>query len=70
MPRDRLTGEVRYWHRERGYGFVSCRGESDIFVHIRQCRHYQPEVGDRVSFLIEPGERDGQWRAVDVRHMA
>jgi cold shock CspA family protein len=72
------TGTVKFYHRERLFGFISMdkapRGTKDIFVqrsHIRSHLDfaYSPRNpfllrGDRVRFALE--EVDGQLKAMDV----
>jgi cold shock CspA family protein len=72
------TGTVKFYHRERLFGFISMdkapRGTKDIFVqrsHIRSHLDfaYSPRNpfllrGDRVRFALE--ELDGQLKAMDV----
>lgn len=60
-PRRRYSGRVTRFHPERGWGFVELNGV-DIMVHVNDCKPEdvelftggQPQVGDTVSFEIEP----------------
>jgi cold shock CspA family protein len=72
------TGTVKFYHRQRLFGFVTMdkapRGTPDIFVKRSQIRstldfEYSPRNpflirGDRIRFVLE--EVDGQLRAMDV----
>ncbi|MEG1597237.1 MAG: cold shock domain-containing protein [Bacilli bacterium] len=28
-----LTGKVKWFNNEKGYGFIECEGKEDIFIH-------------------------------------
>ena len=30
---DRIEGTVKWFNEKKGYGFISCEGEDDLFVH-------------------------------------
>lgn len=65
----RLSGTLKKWNEQRGFGFISVNGESrEIFVHISafERRGIRPRVGELFGFESETGA-DGRQRAVRVR---
>ena len=30
---DRIEGTVKWFNEKKGFGFISCEGENDLFVH-------------------------------------
>lgn len=63
-----MTGVVRKFDDERGYGFIRVEGiTEDIFVHYQSIKMdgFRTLVaGDTVQFRISRGERG--WKAGDV----
>ena len=55
------TGIVKWFNQEKGYGFISCDGGDDVFVHISKVKEKGPEKdlheGESVSFDITEGEK-------------
>ena len=69
MGQQRYTGTLKKWNAERGFGFITADdGGQDIFAHISAFARDggQPQVGEALSFEIEP-DRNGKRRAVQVR---
>lgn len=63
----RITGKIKTWNEHKGFGFISCEGRDDVFVHITDIPNKQtPQIGDEVSFEIGPG-RNGKSKAVNVQ---
>ncbi len=50
------TGVVKWFDNERGYGFISCNGGQDIFLHHAQVKEKGTDKdiheGEEVSFDI------------------
>lgn len=50
--KEKKTGEIRYFNRKRGFGFIRSRQTSkDVFVHINEM-DTRPRVGDKVRFEL------------------
>lgn len=56
-----ITGVVKWFDQERGYGFISCNGGDDVFVHHSQIKEKNTDKdlheGENVSFTVENGKR-------------
>ena len=57
----KVTGVVKWFDSERGYGFISCDKGDDVFVHHSQLKHNGPDNNlhedESVTFDIESGEK-------------
>ncbi|MVX66637.1 cold-shock protein [Clostridium chromiireducens] len=57
----KVTGVVKWFDTERGYGFISCDKGDDVFVHHSQLKHNGPDKDlhedESVTFDIENGEK-------------
>ena len=65
--KDRVKGTVKWFSREKGYGFLSREGGDDVFVHysnIRGTGFKNLSEGEEVEFSVEQGTKGPQ--AVDV----
>lgn len=56
-----LTGIVKWYNKEKGYGFISCNDGKDVFAHHSQIKAKGPEKelleGESVTFDIQEAER-------------
>ncbi|MBU3804050.1 MAG: cold shock domain-containing protein [Candidatus Cellulosilyticum pullistercoris] len=58
-----MTGTVKWFNAEKGYGFISTEGGDDVFVHFSaiQSEGYKTlEEGQSVTFDITEGNRGPQ----------
>lgn len=55
------TGTVKWFNKEKGYGFISCNEGNDVFVHHSQVKEKGNDKnlheGENVSFSIEEGPK-------------
>lgn len=68
----RLTGSLRSWHDDRGFGFIApSRGGRELFVHVSAFPQdgRRPLPGERLDFELGRG-KDGKPQAVNVRRLA
>lgn len=66
---DRITGTVKWFSAEKGFGFIVREGESDVFVHhtaIAEEGYRTLEEGQKVEFSIQPSEKGVQAREVKI----
>ncbi|MDI9217907.1 cold-shock protein [Clostridium tertium] len=56
-----ITGVVKWFDYERGYGFISCNQGDDVFVHNSQIKEKGSEKslheGENVTFDIKENEK-------------
>jgi CspA family cold shock protein len=60
---------VKFFNAEKGYGFISREGDSDIFVHFSniQADGYKTlQEGQRVEFDVAPGKKGPEAQNVRV----
>ena len=65
-----MTGKVKWFNAEKGYGFIQREGAKDLFVHFSsiQAEGFKTlEEGWVVEFDVITGERGEQ--AANVRHI-
>jgi cold shock protein len=55
---DRLTGVVKFFKEDRGFGFIEVDEGREIFLHVNQWVEEEcPAKGERVSFIVDRGTR-------------
>lgn len=63
-----MTGTVKWFNSEKGYGFVTTEEGLDIFVHFSAITgdgYKTLEEGQAVSFEVEEGDRGPQAKNVE-----
>ena len=58
-----MTGKVKWFDAEKGYGFISTSEGKDVFVHFSaiQADGYKALAeGDQVEFEVKEGDRGPQ----------
>ncbi|GIN38961.1 MULTISPECIES: cold-shock protein [Heyndrickxia] len=58
-----VTGKVKWFNAEKGFGFIEVEGQDDVFVHFSaiQGEGFKTlEEGQTVTFEIEEGARGPQ----------
>ena len=67
---DRVTGVVKWFNANKGYGFISSNEGDDVFVHyssIRDTGGFRSlEEGQEVEFTLGQGEKGPQAQDVTV----
>lgn len=58
-------GTVKFFDKEKGYGFITADGGEDIFVHATGLTDKNIQENDRVTFETKDGKKG--LNAVDVK---
>ncbi|MDR3191089.1 MAG: cold shock domain-containing protein [Lactobacillaceae bacterium] len=66
---EKITGTVKNWNSENGFGYIEVEHEDDIFVHFsaledHALRDLRP--GETVKFVVIQGSRGPQAALVEV----
>lgn len=65
MLKEKLTGVVKFFNNEKGFGFIQHdHGDTETFVHVSALRD-QVKQNDRVEFETQDGKKGPN--AVNVR---
>ena len=62
-----LTGKVKWFNSEKGFGFIEVEGGNDVFVHFSAITgdgFKSLDEGQEVSFEVEEGNRGPQAKNV------
>lgn len=63
-----LSGSIKQWNDEKGFGFIKGDNTADVFFHISSLRgDCRPKVGDKV-FYVQKKDAQGRLVAEHVRH--
>jgi len=60
---ERVTGTVKWFSGQKGYGFIEREGGDDVFVHFSAIQgegFRNLEEGDQVEFNVESGPKGPQ----------
>ena len=66
---DRITGTVKWFNGDKGYGFLSREGGQDVFVHFSAIQgdgFRSLQEGQKVEFAVEKGPKGPQATNVTV----
>lgn len=64
-----LTGTVKQYDQEKGWGFITVPHEDEVYVHARGIMpfdRHELQVGDKVSLVIVQGQRGPQAARVRI----
>ena len=67
--RKQMRGTVKFFNAEKGYGFISREGGSDVFVHFSNIKaegYRSLQEGQSVEFDIAPGRKGDEAQNVVV----
>jgi CspA family cold shock protein len=67
--RKKMRGTVKFFNAEKGYGFISREGGSDVFVHFSNIKaegYRSLQEGQSVEFDIAPGRKGDEAQNVIV----
>jgi CspA family cold shock protein len=66
---DRITGTVKWFNGEKGFGFIQRSGGADVFVHFSAIQgegFKNLNEGQQVEFAVENGAKGPQAANVTV----
>ncbi len=64
-----ISGSVKWFNDEKGYGFIEREGGKDVFVHFRAINGTGRKVlveGQKVTFEVTEGQKGPQAENVTV----
>jgi CspA family cold shock protein len=64
---ERITGTVKWFNDDKGFGFIEREGGEDVFVHFSSIRgegYKSLQDGQQVEFVLGQGQKGPQ--ALDV----
>ncbi|MBU15831.1 MAG: cold-shock protein [Gammaproteobacteria bacterium] len=66
---DRITGTVKWFDEQKGFGFIERQGGTDVFVHfsaIEGSGYKSLTEGQRVEFNVSQGQKGPQADNISV----
>ena len=66
---EKISGYVKTWQSDKGFGFIELKGEDDVFVHFSAIQTPKVRdliVGQEEKLVVVPGVRGPQAAAVEV----
>ena len=60
---DRVIGTVKWFNSTKGFGFIECENDKDVFVHYSEISgdgYRSLEEGQRVEFTVTDGQKGPQ----------
>ena len=66
---DRITGTVKWFNGDKGFGFIEREGGADVFVHFSAIQgegFRNLNEGQKVEFAVEKGPKGPQATNVTV----
>lgn len=66
---ERITGTVKWFDEQKGFGFIERQGGTDVFVHfsaIEGSGHKSLTEGQRVEFNVSQGQKGPQADNISV----
>jgi CspA family cold shock protein len=58
-----MTGKVKWFNSEKGFGFITAEDGNDVFVHFSQIQkdgYKSLEEGEEVTFEVVEGDKGPQ----------
>ena len=66
---DKITGTVKWFNENKGFGFIEREGGPDVFAHfsaIQSSGYKTLAEGQRVEFVVTDGQKGPQAEEVEV----
>ena len=69
MSEETISGVVKWFNEEKGFGFIERQGDDDVFVHFRAINGTGRRTlleGQKVTFQVTQGQKGLQAENVSV----